>query len=77
MVDDTNELFTQDLKYEEFRSTIIDRRVNMEHVESITTGCRYIYFSHVKFATNHPHASSLEILISCGKQRQKYCPPRR
>lgn len=30
MVNDTNELFTQDLKYEEFRSTIIDRRVNME-----------------------------------------------
>lgn len=45
-------LFTQDLKYEEFRSAIIDRRVNMEHVESVTTGCRCIYFSHVKFATS-------------------------
>lgn len=51
----------------------------MEHVKSMCYTGMPLYLLFPREIHHEPstHASSLEILISCGKQRQEYCPPRR
>lgn len=49
IVNQQSKLFIQ-VRWKNSQVLSLVKKVNMEHVESVTAGCRCIYFSHVKCA---------------------------